>query len=827
MFFEELTLLLEIVAAYRCEIVICGDFNLHVNKAADHHARRFGEILASFDLVQAVDQPTHGDGNTLDLVITRRDTEPINCAVQPPNIISDHSLVTCRFSSMSLAANRNTVTMRPWKKLDMAAFITSLRSSALCEDTDTLQQMSADELCDVYDDTLRRIVDQHVPSYTATIRDRRLSPWFDDDCRASRRRSRMLERRYRRTLTADDRLTWIRQVRTMHALYEQKQNHYWSHRISEHSGDSKKLWRSLSSVLARDRRISQASPDVTADKLAKFFVEKVDGVRADTRDAPPPSFTSYDGPQLRCFREVSMDDVRRVLMRSPVKSCALDPLPTFILREVIDVVLPFIWVLCNVSLSTGCLPESQKKAIVTPALKKWDADPDELRNYRPISNLTFLSKVIERLVVEQMTHHLNDRNLMPKLQSAYRRHHSTETALVKVLSDILDAADSRQVTLLGLLDMSAAFDTVDHDILLQRLEISFGFSNLALEWIRSFVTGRQQTVTFRGVLSAYLPVLYGVPQGSVLGPLLFVLYAADVTTIANMHNVRVHAYADDTQLYNSCSAADGATSADQLLCCMSDIGRWMSSNRLKLNVDKTQFIWIGAPRQLQEVSNVQLMVDGVPVPTADTVKDLGVTLDAQLSFKNHVDSVVRSCYYQIRQLRSIRRCVPADAMRTLVHAFVTSRIDYCNAVLYGVTATVTRRLQAVLHAAARLITGVRRNEHITSTIRDTLHWLPVSQRITFKVALMTFDCVRGQGPDYLNDILVPVHSVGPRARLRSADHGDMVVPRTQTSRYGPRSIRSSAPSVWNDLPSQLKDNNLTRLQFKTGLKTWLFERAYF
>ena len=151
------------------------------------------------------------------------------------------------------------------------------------------------------------------------------------------------------------------------------------------------------------------------------------------------------------FHEVSMDDIRRVLMQSAAKSCALDPLPTIILREVVDVILPFIWVMCNVSVySTHCLPNSQKKAIVTPVLKKSDVDPDELRNCRPISKLTFVSKLIERLDVEQMAKHLSDAGLMPKLQSAYRRHHSTETALLKVLSDILDAADSGQMTLLGL-----------------------------------------------------------------------------------------------------------------------------------------------------------------------------------------------------------------------------------------------------------------------------------------------------------------------------------------------------------------------------------------
>ena len=252
----------------------------------------------------------------------------------------------------------------------------------------------------------------------------------------------------------------------------------------------------------------------------------------------------------------------------------------------------------------------------------------------------------------------------------------------------------------------------------------------------------------------------------------------------------------------------------------------MASNRLKLNVDKTQFIWLGSPLQLEAVRNVQLIVDGAPVTASDTVRDLGVTLDSQLTMKKHVDNVVRSCFYQLRQLRSVRRSMPTDALRTLVHAFISSRVDYCNVLLYGLPNTIIRRVQAVLHAAARLITGIRRYDHITPAIRDTLHWLPVSQRITFKIALMTYDIIHGQSPAYFRDVCVSVDSVAARARLRSANRGDMIVPRTQTVRYGLRSFRVSAPRTWNTLPPTLRDINVNRELFKSSLKSWLFERAY-
>jgi len=246
--------------------------------------------------------------------------------------------------------------------------------------------------------------------------------------------------------------------------------------------------------------------------------------------------------------------------------------------------------MCYASLREGVLPVSQKTAIVTPAVKKPGLDPDEPQSYRPMSNLTFMSKIIERIVAEQMRAHLTECDLMPPVQSAYRQSHSTETALLKVISDIIDAADNRQVTLLGLLDMIAAFDTVDHQILLRRLQVSYGIGGQVLQWLTSFLTDRTQLIAFSGARSTLQSLPCGVPQGSVLGRLLFALYSADVIKIAVSHGVCIHAYADDMQTYASCSAPDRQIVTSRLLACIADIEAWMTSNRLKLNADKTEFI---------------------------------------------------------------------------------------------------------------------------------------------------------------------------------------------------------------------------------------------
>ena len=224
------------------------------------------------------------------------------------------------------------------------------------------------------------------------------------------------------------------------------------------------------------------------------------------------------------------------------------------------------------------------------------------------------------------------------------------------------------------------------------------------------------------------------------------LYTADVIEIATSLGVRVHSYADDTQLYLDCLASDEQSAVDRLKECIWKIGAWMQSNRLKLNTDKTQFMWLGTRQQLEKLQVRTLVLDGAMIEISESAKNLGVTLDSELTMQSHANNVARSCFYQLKQMRSFRRTLTRDATLTLVHAFVTSRVDYCNSVFVGSTVAVTKRLQIILNAAARLIAFKKRNDHITPVLRDELHWLPVRQRITYKIALMVYRCLHGSAP---------------------------------------------------------------------------------
>ena len=393
-----------------------------------------------------------------------------------------------------------------------------------------------------------------------------------------------------------------------------------------------------------------------------------------------------------------------------------------------------------------------------------------------------------------------------------------------MLADILTALDSGNIVLLTLLDMSAAFDTVDHDTLLRRLSTSYGLSGSVIKWFASYLDDRQQFVRISATTSSPSAVSCGVPQGSVLGPILFLLYAADLLKLVRRHQLSPHAYADDVQIYGVCRPIEADALADQMSSCVTEATSWMASNRLQANPLKTEVLWCCSTRRLHQSPSLPVHVGAVTVPPVTCVRDLGVHLDADLSFRTHVNAVVKSCFASLRQIRSARRCLPRHALLTLIRSLVVSKVDYCNALLVGVPGHLLDRLQSVFNAAARICFSARRSDHVTPLLRD-LHWLRVPERIRFCLCVLAYRCLHGTAPNYLAETLQRVADVDSRRRLRSASTSDLVVPRTRRSTIGDRAFPVAAARCWNGLPSDVRDAS-TLLAFRQRLKTYLFRVSF-
>jgi hypothetical protein len=393
-----------------------------------------------------------------------------------------------------------------------------------------------------------------------------------------------------------------------------------------------------------------------------------------------------------------------------------------------------------------------------------------------------------------------------------------------MLSDILKAVNSEDVARLVLLDQSASFDTVDHDILLRRLNTSYAINVTAIQWYRSYLTGRSQYVRRGPVKSFIVRLVCGVPQGSVLKPDMFVLYAADLIHLIERHSLHLHIYADDTQVYGSCSLTDVRQLQSRVSSCVDDIASWKQCNRLKLNTENTEVLWCATSRRQHQLSTTPTRIANDLITSSTSVRDLGVYIDADLSMRSHVRNTVSKCFAVLRQLRSIRRSVPASAYQTLIVLLVLTKLDYGNTVLFGLPAYLIRHLQSVMNAAVRSIAGLRRSEHITKALAG-LHWLRASERIDFKLATVTCHCLHGAAPSYLLCDLGRLAGIPSRRRLRSSASNALDVSPTRLSSVGDPMFAVAAFRLWISLPATVTSASSLPV-FRRLLKTHIFKLSY-
>ena len=306
--------------------------------------------------------------------------------------------------------------------------------------------------------------------------------------------------------------------------------------------------------------------------------------------------------------------IRELILKPPTKSCMLDPIPTSLTKQCLGDVVSLITFIVNASLSTFIVPPQFKQAIVTPLLKKPGLDTNDMKNFRPVSNLPFISKILEKGVLIQLKKIICLAIILKSFSPLTGKNHSTETAVLSVLDGLLGSADERLVSLVALLDLSAAFDTLDHPILLKRLETTFGVRGTVLDWFVSYLSGRFQSVIVDGVVSASRPLVYGVPQGSVLGPVLFTLYSQPLSDVISVHNCDYHKYADDTELSKSAPPDQFFSVQSCIQTCIDDVLLWMNSNKLKLNTDKTEVMPVDCTSRLKSVDSQCANIGGNSVP---------------------------------------------------------------------------------------------------------------------------------------------------------------------------------------------------------------------
>ena len=599
-----------------------------------------------------------------------------------------------------------------------------------------------------------------------------------------------------------------------------KKSKYIAERLKD--GSSKSLYSVVNQITDNTTQTvlpTANSDQELAEKFLTFFRQKVEKIRSKFRDDNVQVHANPSQPpkQLSFLRLTTEEELRFIIKSHGIKCSPSDPLPADMLKTLLDVLLP-VWVeIVNISLVTGNMA-SLKTGEILPLIKALSSltDTDEFKNYRPISNLLFISKLIERVVDIRLQEHLDANNLNISQQHGYKKGHSTEMLLLKVVNNLLESCDKNIPSIVLLLDLSAAFDTVDQMKLLEILARDIGIKDTALAWFRSFLLDRTQMVKVGDSMSEEQELPYGVPQGSILGPRLFNIYIRSLySRIANT-NFSIEGFADDHQLVNQfILKLQPIALGNNIRECLNTVSSWMNEFFLCLNEDKTKILVIAPPAVKKQILIQGVNINQTSIRFVETAKNLGVLLDSLLSLDSQIEKVLKSSYCQIRELWRVKIYLTEKQLHQLVSARIFSQLDYCNALYYRISSANIKKLQRIQNCAARLVCKtIKSTAESLDTVISDFHWLKVEFRIMYKILLITHHCVYKNAPE----------AVAALVTISDSQRTIRLVETKYESSYGARAFSHAGPKLWNLLPNNICLQSDTE-KFKKMLKTFLMTQG--
>lgn len=826
-FYNEFSDYLSYLSVLPESVLIVGDFNIHMDNTKCNKVEEIQSLLDNLNLVQLVNEATHNKGHILDLMIVKENDSLFGQPTVSNHGISDHFVIYNTLYDNKPDPIVQTSFFRNIKDINQDQFSKDMKNIVF--DGENL-----DTLVDSYNTNLRKLLNVHAPEQKKEVVIRPNTAWFNSRLRHAKVLKRRLERKWMKSGLESDKNAYLQQCHTYRKLISEVKTEFYSIKVVEAASDKKKLFNLAKTLLGEESQ--QILPDAKSDHILantfnEFFINKVVKIRNTiTNSATPDDISTAHQTLFPAsnatfgeFNKATEEEVRQIIAKSSSATCNQDPIPTNLLKQNVDAVIPIITKIINKSLEDGIFPTKLKHAYISPLLKKANLDKDVLKNYRPVSNLAYISKIIEQVVCKRLKSHLDSNKLWCKLQSAYRAFHSTETALLRVENDILCSIENKKMVALVLLDLSAAFDTIDHAKLLNRLKSRFGLCGTVLNWFKSYLCERSQSVQINGSSSDNITLRFGVPQGSVLGPILFTLYMSPLSDIANQHGVSNMYYADDSQLYLAFDPKkDLSMSISCLELCVKEVRQWLQNNMLMLNDEKTEVILLGSRHHLKQNPSIDITVGNSNITSVHCVRNLGAYFDSIMSMNQFISNKCKSIQNQLRKIYRIRKYLDKHSCISLIQALVVSRLDYANCLLGGINKKYINSLQRMQNSAARLIMRLKYSDHV-SQARKELHWLPVNYRIEFRILVLVYMCLNNMAPEYLIELL----TVYQPTKFTRASGVIKLTPPVQIpkTKSGSRAFVNLAPELWNSLPAYIRESN-TKNQFKKLLKTFYFKLAY-
>ena len=488
------------------------------------------------------------------------------------------------------------------------------------------------------------------------------------------------------------------------------------------------------------------------------------------------------------------------------QSSGWDDIPMSIIKTVGSHIAVPLAHICNLSFSSGIFPKQMKLAKVTPIYKN-DAR-DEFSNYRPISLLPNFSKILEKLMSNRLINFLNRHRLLYDQQYGFRQNLSTDFALLELSDKIAEAIDRKKFMIGIFVDLSKAFDTLNHNILLQKL-ISYGIRGSVNDWFRSYLEDREQFVLLNDVSSNKRKITTGVPQGSILGPLLFLVYINDICKSSDL--LRFILYADDTNIFYSCESVDQL--CDVVNRELQGVVQWFKANRLSVNLKKTNFVIFGSPAKTKSVNKCEILLDNVNINRTNEAKFLGVIIDEHLSWKSHITYIKGKIAKNIGIMNRLKFLLSEKTLLSLYSTLVLPYLNYCNIIW---ASNKPSRINPLLLLQKRLVRIITNSSYIAHSkpLFFKLNQLTIFDINKLLIATFMFRYHTNCLPDVFSGYFCTNSSIHEHF-TRTSKRLHISYARTNIMKS---QIRICGPTLWNSIDPALVDSCTSWRGFKCRYK---------
>ena len=651
----------------------------------------------------------------------------------------------------------------------------------------------------------------HAPLRMKRVRTRRNIPWLNKN---SKKLMFERDKLKLKAIKSNSTLDWnaYKTARNVVSCTLQKDKQlYYSNLLYKYKHNPKESWQTINRILGRGHNKSSISSIRQNDniisgsnEIAETFNEYFSTIRdkiANSVDSGNTHFSSYISKSSTTFEfdTVSVDKVLHSFHAlSSSKAIGVDKIPIKVLKLSIAIIAPSMTKLFNYAIQNGVFPRDWKVAKVIPLHKK--GPKNLLDNYRPISILPAISKAFESILYEQLHGYLSNASILSKCQFGFRRYHSTTTALLDSTNQWYSNMDKGLLNIVAFLDLKKAFDTIDHEILIEKLNM-YGVKRHSLGLLESYITNRSQKCFINGTLSHSKPIKCGIPQGSILGPLFFLVYINDLPNCLEYCTPRM--FADDTTLTVCGKSTHEISSA--MNHDLNNVNDWLMANKLCLNLSKTEYMLIGSRHSINNlVDNPCISVDGELLNRVIVTESLGIHIDQFLSWDFYIEKLTKKISSGIGAISRLKPFACRNTLISAYNALVQTYFDYCCEVWDPIGSILSNKLQTLQNRAARIIMGYPNEHGCSEAALTALGWKTLKERRFESKARLMYKIIHGFAPTALTEIFSSASVVRPHDyNLRNSDMKlNLPFPKTE---YLKKSISFNGVKLWNDLPIEVRN----------------------